>query len=129
MRMLVTGGAGFIGSNFVRYMLENRPEAHIVVLDKLTYAGNLASLEGLPSDRFTFIKGDIAISFVMLNTAFLSTLPLLSYILSSTVSSPPDSVDVMFALKLEAMSATDIGLFADVPLTASSTSVTASTIV
>jgi dTDP-glucose 4,6-dehydratase len=60
MRMLVTGGAGFIGSNFVRYMLENRSEAHIVVLDKLTYAGNLTSLEGLPSDRFTFIKGDIA---------------------------------------------------------------------
>jgi dTDP-glucose 4,6-dehydratase len=60
MRLLVTGGAGFIGSNFVRFILESRPLFHVVVLDKLTYAGNLSSLQGLPSDRFTFIKGDIA---------------------------------------------------------------------
>ena len=44
-RILVTGGAGFIGSNFVRYILETHPEWRVVNLDKLTYAGNLANLE------------------------------------------------------------------------------------
>ena len=57
-KLLVTGGAGFIGSNFVHYALEHT-DAHLTVLDKLTYAGNLASLSGLPDDRFTFVRGDI----------------------------------------------------------------------
>jgi dTDP-glucose 4,6-dehydratase len=57
-RLLVTGGAGFIGSNFVHYVLANTDHT-VTVLDKLTYAGNLASLEGLPRDRFRFVKGDI----------------------------------------------------------------------
>ncbi|MCC3296790.1 dTDP-glucose 4,6-dehydratase [Arthrobacter caoxuetaonis] len=57
-RLLVTGGAGFIGSNFVHYALAHTG-ASITVLDKLTYAGNLASLQGLPEDRFTFVQGDI----------------------------------------------------------------------
>ncbi|MDK1327189.1 dTDP-glucose 4,6-dehydratase [Arthrobacter sp. zg-Y1143] len=56
--LLVTGGAGFIGSNFVHYALANT-DASITVLDKLTYAGNKASLQGLPEDRFTFVEGDI----------------------------------------------------------------------
>ncbi|MEV8182930.1 dTDP-glucose 4,6-dehydratase [Specibacter sp. NPDC078692] len=56
--ILVTGGAGFIGSNFVHYVLEYT-DMHVTVLDKLTYAGNLASLDGLPADRFTFVQGDI----------------------------------------------------------------------
>ncbi len=56
--LLVTGGAGFIGSNFVHYVLANT-EHSVTVLDKLTYAGNLASLTGLPADRFTFVQGDI----------------------------------------------------------------------
>jgi dTDP-glucose 4,6-dehydratase len=55
---LVTGGAGFIGSNFVHYVLRNT-DATVTVLDKLTYAGNRASLGGLPVDRFTFVQGDI----------------------------------------------------------------------
>ncbi|GAB3612438.1 dTDP-glucose 4,6-dehydratase [Humibacter ginsengisoli] len=59
MKILVTGGAGFIGSNFVHYLLDNT-DHDVTVLDKLTYAGNLASLEGLPENRFTFVKGDIA---------------------------------------------------------------------
>ncbi|QEO13544.1 dTDP-glucose 4,6-dehydratase [Agromyces intestinalis] len=59
MKLLVTGGAGFIGSNFVHYVIE-RTDHEVTVLDKLTYAGNLASLEGLPDDRFRFVKGDIA---------------------------------------------------------------------
>ena len=57
---LVTGGAGFIGSNFVHYALETHPDWRIVVLDKLTYAGNLRNLDDLRDDpRFSFIQGDI----------------------------------------------------------------------
>lgn len=59
MRLLVTGGAGFIGSNFVHFVLEKRPDWHITVLDKLTYAGNQANLDGLDSKRYQFIKADI----------------------------------------------------------------------
>ncbi|OBG87730.1 dTDP-glucose 4,6-dehydratase [Mycobacterium sp. E136] len=58
-RLLVTGGAGFIGSNFVRYIIDHT-DHHVTVLDKLTYAGNRASLAGLPDDRMTFVHGDIA---------------------------------------------------------------------
>jgi len=57
-RLLVTGGAGFIGSNFVRHVLDNTDD-HVTVLDKLTYAGNRASLADLPADRFDFVQGDI----------------------------------------------------------------------
>jgi dTDP-glucose 4,6-dehydratase len=59
MRILVTGGAGFIGSNFVHHLIEHTDHT-VTVLDKLTYAGNLASLDGLPADRFEFVQGDIA---------------------------------------------------------------------
>jgi dTDP-glucose 4,6-dehydratase len=59
MKLLVTGGAGFIGSNFVHYVLQNRPEYSVTIIDKLTYAGNKASLEGLPEDRFNLVVGDI----------------------------------------------------------------------
>ncbi|RLK47764.1 dTDP-glucose 4,6-dehydratase [Microbacterium telephonicum] len=58
-KLLVTGGAGFIGSNFVHHVLSHTDD-HVTVLDKLTYAGNLASLDGLPADRFRFVEGDIA---------------------------------------------------------------------
>ena len=58
--VLVTGGAGFIGSNFVRYLLEAAPRVHIVNLDDLTYAGSLENLRTLPDEtRYTFAKGDI----------------------------------------------------------------------
>ncbi len=58
--MLVTGGAGFIGSNFVRYVLNRYPDARVVVLDALTYAGNLANLEDCGgTERLRFIHGDI----------------------------------------------------------------------
>ncbi len=60
MRLLVTGGAGFIGSNFVYYVLENHPEDEVIVLDKLTYAGNLENLKQAEKNpRFSFVKGDI----------------------------------------------------------------------
>ncbi|QVI27586.1 dTDP-glucose 4,6-dehydratase [Mycolicibacterium neoaurum] len=58
-RLLVTGGAGFIGSNFVRYIIANT-DYNVTVLDKLTYAGNRASLAGLPGERMEFVHGDIA---------------------------------------------------------------------
>ncbi len=58
-RLLVTGGAGFIGSNFVHHVVEHT-DHHVTVLDKLTYAGNRASLAGLPEDRVRFVHGDIA---------------------------------------------------------------------
>jgi dTDP-glucose 4,6-dehydratase len=59
-RVLVTGGAGFIGSNFVHHLRRRFPESHVTVLDKLTYAGNLANLESIQGDpRYHFVKGDI----------------------------------------------------------------------
>ena len=58
--ILVTGGAGFIGSNFVRYMVEKYSEYHIINLDALTYCGNLENLKDIEDkDNYTFVKGDI----------------------------------------------------------------------
>ncbi|URI12723.1 dTDP-glucose 4,6-dehydratase [Ligilactobacillus salivarius] len=57
--IIVTGGAGFIGSNFVHYVVNNHPEVHVTVLDKLTYAGNKENLAGLPGDRVELVVGDI----------------------------------------------------------------------
>jgi ubiquinone/menaquinone biosynthesis C-methylase UbiE len=57
MKLLVTGGAGFIGSNFVHLTLATRPDVQICVLDALTYAGSTASLDGV-ADRITFVEGD-----------------------------------------------------------------------
>jgi dTDP-glucose 4,6-dehydratase len=58
--LLVTGGAGFIGSNFVHYMLDRHPDYRIVVYDKLTYAGRLENLDRVQADlRFAFVQGDI----------------------------------------------------------------------
>ncbi|MBU4199407.1 MAG: dTDP-glucose 4,6-dehydratase [Verrucomicrobia bacterium] len=60
MKLLVTGGAGFIGSNYIHYILAEDPEAQVVNFDALTYAGNLENLAGIDKDpRYTFIKGDI----------------------------------------------------------------------
>lgn len=60
MRILVTGGAGFIGSNFVHYVLNTHPADEVIVLDKLTYAGNLENLKLVERNpRFSFVKGDI----------------------------------------------------------------------
>ena len=57
--ILVTGGAGFIGSNFVHWVVENQPGVHVTVLDALTYAGNRENLAGIPQDRMDFVHGDI----------------------------------------------------------------------
>ena len=61
MKILITGGAGFIGSNFVYYELDNYPNDEVICLDKLTYAGNLETLEiAMKNPKFKFVKGDIA---------------------------------------------------------------------
>lgn len=57
--IIVSGGCGFIGSNFVYYVVNNHPEVHVTVLDKLTYAGNKENLAGLPEDRVELVVGDI----------------------------------------------------------------------
>ena len=58
-KCLVTGGCGFIGSNYIRYVLEKEDHLHIVNLDKLTYAGNRHNLDGIPETFHTFVEGDI----------------------------------------------------------------------
>ncbi|MDP2918338.1 MAG: dTDP-glucose 4,6-dehydratase [bacterium] len=60
MKLLVTGGAGFIGSNFIRYMLKKYPRCQIINLDKLTYCGNLDNLKNIKTSRYRFVRGDIA---------------------------------------------------------------------
>ena len=61
MRLLVTGGAGFIGSNFIRHALQRHPDWQVTNLDKLTYAGNLENLKDIENDaRYRFVRGDIA---------------------------------------------------------------------
>lgn len=58
-KIIVTGGAGFIGSNFVHWVVDNQPDVQVTVLDKLTYAGNKTNLAGIPEARLTFVEGDI----------------------------------------------------------------------
>jgi len=61
MKILVTGGAGFIGSNFILYMMQQHPQDEIINLDALTYAGNLENLESVENEpNYTFVHGDIA---------------------------------------------------------------------
>jgi dTDP-D-glucose 4,6-dehydratase len=61
MKILVTGGCGFIGSNFIRYFLKSYPDYSLINVDKLTYAGNLENLSDLShSPHYHFIRGDIA---------------------------------------------------------------------
>src|SRR4051794_15336040 len=60
MKILITGGAGFIGSNFCRLVAEARPHYKMTVVDKLTYAGNLRNLETVPKTQFDFYALDIA---------------------------------------------------------------------
>lgn len=58
-KIIVTGGCGFIGSNFVHYVVKNHPGVHVTVLGMLTYAGNRENIAGLPADRVELVVGDI----------------------------------------------------------------------
>jgi dTDP-glucose 4,6-dehydratase len=70
VKLLVTGGSGFIGSNFVRHVLTSHPDDHVVNLDKLTYAGNPANLADVERDpRYTFVRGDICDAAVVREAA------------------------------------------------------------
>jgi len=60
MRLLITGGAGFIGSNFIHYLLKKYPRYQIINLDKLTYFGNLDNLKDIKTSHYKFVKGDIS---------------------------------------------------------------------
>lgn len=66
--ILITGGAGFIGSNFINYFINKYPKYNLIVLDKLTYAANIKNLDNL-IHKIIFIKGDIC-DFDLLNTIF-----------------------------------------------------------
>jgi dTDP-glucose 4,6-dehydratase len=69
MRILVTGGAGFIGSNFIRHMFSSQPDCEIANLDLLTYAGNLDNLKGMNENpRYAFIRGDICDRYLLRDT-------------------------------------------------------------
>ena len=57
--IIVTGGCGFVGSNFVRHVVREHPEVHVTVLDKLTYAGNPENIAGLPAERVELVVGDV----------------------------------------------------------------------
>lgn len=57
--IIVTGGCGFIGSNFVHYVVDHHPDVHVTVLDALTYAGNINNIKGLPEDRVEFVHGNV----------------------------------------------------------------------
>ena len=57
--IIVTGGCGFIGSNFVHWVVDHQPHTHVTVLDALTYAGNIENIAGLPQDRVDFVHGNI----------------------------------------------------------------------
>ena len=94
MRVLVTGGAGFIGSNLVRWLLAHRPEMEIVNLDALTYAGNLTSLADVEDDpRYSFVHGDICdgelVSEVMAGTDLVLHLAAESHVDRSIHSDSP----------------------------------------
>ncbi len=63
IKVLITGGCGFIGTNLIKYILDNKPDWQVTNLDLLTYAGNLENTHGLTKDypsRYFFVKGDIA---------------------------------------------------------------------
>jgi len=74
VKLLVTGGSGFIGSNFIRHVLTTHPDDRVVNLDKLTYAGNPANLADLERDpRYAFVQGDVCDATIVREPAAAST--------------------------------------------------------
>ena len=85
-KILVTGGAGFIGSNFVRYMVNKYSEYEIINLDALTYCGNLENLKDIENmDNYSFVKGDIRDKSVvddLIKVMLTEVLKILKYLLN-----------------------------------------------
>ena len=90
--IIVTGGCGFIGSNFVHYVVREHPEVHVTVLDKLTYAGNRENIAGLPADRVELVVGDICDAVLVAKALpdAASGVPLLAPALLVLVEAPLD---------------------------------------
>ncbi len=91
--ILVTGGAGFIGSAFVRLVLDEQPEAHVIDLDALTYAGNLENLKRIDESRHTFIKGDICDRELVMKAIPLECDAVFNFAAESHVDRSIDSAD------------------------------------
>ena len=70
--IIVTGGAGFIGSNFVHYVYNNHPDVHVTVLDKLTYAGNRANIEEILGDRVELVVGRMPLFTMRLKVTMIT---------------------------------------------------------
>lgn len=96
--VLITGGAGFIGSNFIHYLLRMEPGVRIVNLDALTYAGNLENLANLSApERYTFVKGDICDGMLLNNLMRLHTIDTIVHFAAEThvdrsISGPADFI-------------------------------------
>ena len=115
-RVLVTGGAGFIGSNFVHRLIAQHPTAHVVVLDALTYAGRRENLDGIPADRLTFVHGDIrdpeAVARAMAGCAFVLNFAAESHV-DRSIETPGEFIQTdvygVFVLAEEARRAYEAG--------------------
>ena len=101
MKLIVTGGAGFIGSNFIRHMLKTYPDYRIVNLDALTYAGNLENLQDIaetegngPQARYQFVKGDIGDTALVNRIAASGIDAIVNFAAESHVDRSIDSADV-----------------------------------
>lgn len=104
--ILVTGGAGFIGSNFIPYFMEKHPDYKIVNLDKLTYAGNLANLTEVENNpNYTFVQGDICDENLVSRLFDDTALP------ASSISLPKATSTTLSKARAHSSTPTSVGTF------------------